>query len=84
MASANIASARDGLNVANAQRTSAESQRNLARVTLAHTGITAAVVGNVSARNAQFGEFASGGELRWTTFLDCIQHVHVKAMAPAQ
>lgn len=60
-ASANVASARDGLNVANAQRTSAESQRNLARLTLSRTKITAPVAGIVSARNAKLGEIASGG-----------------------
>ena len=60
-ARANVASARDGLNVANAQRTSAESQRDLARVTLARTQIKAPVAGIISARNARLGEIASGG-----------------------
>ena len=60
-ARANLASSQDGLKVANAQHTSVESQRNLARLTLARTQITAPVAGIISARNAQLGEIASGG-----------------------
>ena len=60
-ARANLASARNGLDVAKAQQTAATSQRDLARLTLDRTEITAPVAGIVSARSVRLGEIASGG-----------------------
>lgn len=70
-ADANLASARDGLAIANAQATQARAARRQARLELDRTKVLAPVDGLVATRNAQRGAItAPGGEPLFTLIRD--------------